>query len=130
MAARRAVTTPADYLSVAPLRDEIEARLTTRFGAVVNGTAPRAPHVTNLSFEGWAGAELVAALDLEGVLVSSGAACSAGTSEPSPVVSALAGVPRARAAVRISLGPRATHEMLREVTEAFERVLRRGPTSR
>ena len=69
--------------------------------------------------------ELVAALDLEGVSVSSGSACSAGTSEPSPVVTAMVGAERARSAVRISLGEETTASDVEQVLAAFERVLGR-----
>ena len=126
VAARHARTSPARYAALAPLRDGLErALLTLSPGAVVNGSAPRAPHVTNVSFDGWNGPELVAALDLEGVSVSSGSACSAGTIEPSPVVTAMLGVARARSAVRISLGEETTAEELGRAIEAFRRVLGR-----
>jgi cysteine desulfurase len=105
VAARHARSSPSRYAALAPLRDSLEsALLALSDRARVNGTAPRAPHVSNLSFEGWNGPELVAALDLEGVSVSSGSACSAGTIEPSPVVTTMLGEGRARSAVRLSLG--------------------------
>jgi cysteine desulfurase len=97
--------------------------------ALRNGGEPRAPHVTNLSWHGWAGDELVAALDLEGVCVSAGAACAAGTPEPSPVVSAMLGKSRARSAVRFSLGEDTTERDIDEVIRVFERVLSRGHRS-
>jgi cysteine desulfurase len=93
----------------------------------VNGTAPRAPHVSNLSFPGWLGPELCAALDLEGVCVSSGSACSAGTADPSPVLSAMVGLERARSAVRLSLGEDTTELEVVEALAAFHRVLARAP---
>lgn len=84
------------------LRDHLEEGV--RGSAQRNGTAPRLPHVANLSFAGHSGPELVAALDLLGVAVSSGSACSAGTLEPSEAISAMSGLERARCAVRFSLG--------------------------
>jgi cysteine desulfurase len=103
VAAERAVEGPARYARLEPLRDRIECDLALL--ARVNGAGvPRAPHVTNLSFAGVRGDELAAALDLEGVSVSSGSACSAGTQEPSPVVLAMLGAERARSALRVSLG--------------------------
>src|SRR5207248_2365509 len=93
-------STPAFYALLAPLRDELEAALLELSPqASVNGSAPRAPHVSNLSFPGWRGDELAAALDLEGVAISSGSACSAGTAEPSAVVRAMLGIDRASSAV-------------------------------
>ena len=50
---------------------------------------PRVASATNLSFRDWKGEVQVAALDLEGVCASFGAACSSGVAEPSPVIAAL-----------------------------------------
>ena len=106
------------------LRDRLEAQLVAH-GAVVNGAeAPRLGHVSNLSFGARAGDELVAALDLLGVAVSSGSACSAGTTEPSKVIAAMVGLPRARSAVRISLGDATTGHDIDLALAAFERALR------
>lgn len=131
-AARRADTGPERYAALAPLRDELEASLLdlgTRLGCppLRNGEAPRAPHVLNLSFPGWSSDELAAALDLEGVHVSAGSACAAGTSEPSPVITAMVGRERARSALRISLGEDSESRDIPRVLAAFERVLQRGP---
>jgi cysteine desulfurase len=102
-AARHALEAPARDAELGALRDRLEAVLAER--ARVNGAgARRLSHVSNLSFHGWRGDELVAALDLAGVRVSSGSACSAGSTEPSPVVTAMLGRERAAAAVRVSLG--------------------------
>jgi cysteine desulfurase len=112
----------ARYAELAVLRDRIEAQLSA-FGFVNGGGALRLPHVTNLSFEGWRGDELVAALDLAGVRVSSGSACSAGTTEPSPVITAMLGEGRATAAVRISLGEDTTPELVDEAITVCRRLL-------
>jgi cysteine desulfurase len=82
--------------------------------------------VANLSWPGWSGDELCAALDLEGVAVSSGAACSAGTAEPSPVLSAMLGAERASSAVRVSLGEETSPEEVAEAARRWARVLARG----
>jgi cysteine desulfurase len=106
------------------LRDQLEAELVAR-GALVNGAeARRLGHVTNLSFPNHAGDELVAALDLGGVAVSSGSACSAGTPEPSKIIAAMLGVERARGALRVSLGDTTTEADVVFALQAFERVLR------
>lgn len=124
VAARRAVDGPARYERLAALRDHFERALGGR--VAVNGDgSPRAPHVSNVSFPGVPGDELVAALDLEGVRVSSGSACSAGTSEPSPVILAMLGPERARSAVRVSLGDESTMEEIIRLLRALERVLPR-----
>jgi cysteine desulfurase len=108
------------------LRDRLEAEL-IELGAALNGAEPRASTVSNLSFRGWEGPLLVAALDLEGVCVSAGAACSSGLQEPSPVL--LAMYPdeqwRAGSAVRISLGIETTPEDIDMALRGFRRVLAR-----
>jgi cysteine desulfurase len=81
--------------------------------------------VTNVAFPGFRGPELVAALDLEGVSVSSGSACSAGTSEPSPVLTAMLGTERAACSLRLSLGEATTRDEVAFALEAFARVLAR-----
>ena len=126
VAARDALTGPARYVRVAALRDELEARVREMHaGVLVNGAGARAPHVTNLFFPDFPGPELVAALDLEGVSVSSGSACSAGTSEPSPVVTAMYDVARARGSVRISLGDDTTADDIAFALSALRRILSR-----
>lgn len=112
--------------TLSALRDGFEAELVA-LGALVNGAgAPRLGHVTNLSFPGQPGDELVAALDLLGVAVSSGSACSAGTTEPSKVIAAMLGLSRARGAVRVSIGDTTTAAELSRALSAFRRALH-GP---
>jgi cysteine desulfurase len=112
------------YQALAPLRDRLESKLMKY--ATLNGVRePRLPHVSNLSFDGWRGDELVAALDLLGVRVASGAACSAGTSERSPVITQMLGSESADRAVRISLGETTTEEDVERAVKAFETVLHR-----
>jgi cysteine desulfurase len=133
MAARLALGGPARYERLAPLRAAMEDGLFAlgdRFGGrpALNGTAARACHVSNLSWPGWAGDELVAALDLEGVYVSAGSACAAGTPEPSRVIAAMLGDGRAKSAVRVSLGEDTTGEIVEAAIAVFERVLARRPS--
>ncbi len=109
------------------LRDRLEQAL-ARVGIVNAVDAVRLPHVSNLSFPGWRGDELVAALDLHGVCVSAGSACSAGTTEPSSVIRAMLGEERARSAVRISLGDTTTVRDIETALFAFDEVL--GTASR
>jgi cysteine desulfurase len=126
--ARHARTGPARYRAVRVLRDEMERELLALPAAPrLNGTGPRAPHVANLSWPGWKGPELVAALDLEGVSASSGTACSAGTTEPSSVLVAMVGEERAASAVRLSLGETTTGADVTRAIGVFQRVLARAP---
>jgi len=92
---------------VAQLRDTAERRLrATAPGAIVFGQdAPRLPNTLSISMPGVAAATQVMALDLAGVMVSAGAACSAGKVTRSHVLDAM-GVARgdAESAIRITLG--------------------------
>lgn len=129
-AARRARDSgPQSYARLAPLRDRFEAAVGGQ--ALRNGDGvERLPHVSNLSFRDWRGDELVAALDLEGICVSSGSACSAGTHEPSPVIAAMLGEGRAESAVRVSLGGDTTDAEIERAIRVALRVIARGSFSR
>ena len=83
--------------------------------------------MSNASFAGVRGEELVAALDLEGICASSGAACSSGLSEPSPVLLAMHASERWRAgsALRLSFGPETTDIALETALATLRRVLAR-----
>jgi cysteine desulfurase len=97
--------------AAAAMRDRLQQALLANIDAVgVNGdSAPRVPNTTNLYFDGIEGESLVIALDLKGLAVSTGAACSSGAIEPSHVLLAM-GLPpeRARASIRFSLGKQNT----------------------
>lgn len=87
------------------LRDRLERELKTRIPDIyVNGEGPRVANTTNLSFDGIEGETLLAKLDLLGLAVSHGSACSSGAIEPSRVLLNM-GIPRLRAssAIRVSL---------------------------
>lgn len=93
---------------VASLRDRLEAGILARVpGSVVNGnTSRRVANTTNISFERVEAESLLIALDLEGIAVSTGSACSSGTLEPSHVLKAMRLPPgRTQGALRFSLGP-------------------------
>lgn len=112
------------------MRDRLERELVAidapRGRARVTGDPfARAPHVSNLIWPGWIGAELVAALDLEGVSISSGSACSAGTVEPSPVLEAMLGEADATRGVRVSIGDTTTEADIDEAVRAFRAVVTR-----
>jgi len=94
------------------MRDRLQQMLSTVEAAGVNGDGtPRVPNTTNIYFDHIEGEALVIALDLKGLAVSTGAACSSGAIEPSHVLTAM-GVraERARASIRFSLGKQNTEE--------------------
>ena len=113
---------------MATLRDRIDTELLARIpGAAVNaGDGPRVPNTTNVSFEGVEGESLVIGLDLDGIAVSTGSACSSGTLEPSHVLRAI-GLPprRVQSAIRFSLGPSTTTEEIDRTIDAVARVVGR-----
>ena len=94
-------------------RDRIETTVSdsTNLVGVNSGSAPRVPNTTNIYFDCIEGEAMVIALDLKGVAVSTGAACSSGAIEPSHVLTAMGlSGDRARASIRFSLGKQNTSE--------------------
>ena len=99
-----------DDRTMCALRDRLECALRQIDGTGTNGEgAPRVPNTASIYFEHIEGESLVIALDLKGLAVSGGAACSSGAVEPSHVLTAM-GLPpaRARASLRFSLGKQNT----------------------
>jgi cysteine desulfurase len=98
---------------IAGLREQIEKTVVEQVETIgVNGEgAPRVPNTTNIHFDHIEGEALVIALDLKGLAVSTGAACSSGALEPSHVLMAMGlGPDQARASLRFSLGKQNTEE--------------------
>ena len=93
--------------------------------------APVAPHVVNVAFppvgdEPLDGEMLILNLDMQGILVSAGSACTSGALEPSHVLTALGlDRPTAAAAVRFSLGAKTTEEDIDEALDALHSTLQR-----
>jgi cysteine desulfurase len=102
-----------DDRTLAALRDKLEHGILAEVeDAGVNGQgAPRVPNTTNIHFDHIEAESLVIALDLKGLAVSTGSACSSGAIEPSHVLMAM-GLPpgRARASIRFSLGKQTTEQ--------------------
>jgi cysteine desulfurase len=96
-----------EHVRVAALRDRLEEGILRAVpGTVVNGArTPRVPNTTNISFDRVEAESLLIALDLEGIAVSTGSACSSGTLEPSHVLKAMGFPPhRTQNSIRFSLG--------------------------
>ena len=107
------------------LRDRFEAGLRSASPDIVvfGAGAERLPNTTLFALNGMKAETAVIAFDLEGVAVSSGAACSSGKVQPSHVLAAM-GVPPelARAAVRVSLGPTTTQSEIDRTIQAWIRI--------
>ncbi|PYX26817.1 MAG: cysteine desulfurase NifS [Acidobacteria bacterium] len=99
-----------DDKKMAVMRDRLERELLQLEATGLNGDgAPRVPNTANIYFDFIEGEALVIALDLKGLAVSTGAACSSGAIEPSHVLTAMGLRPdRARASIRFSLGKQST----------------------
>ena len=110
------------------LRDRFEEALTRRIPDIVmNGDRERRlGHLSNVSFRFIEGEGLLINLDLEGVAVSTGSACSSGTLEPSPVIRAL-GVDDelARGSIRFSFGKDNNEDEIEHVIEVLVRAVQR-----
>ena len=104
------------------LRDRLENAVLNRIADThVNGAgAVRTPNTTNIRFDGIDSDALLIALDLRGFAVSSGAACSSGSTEPSHVLLAM-GLTKleARSSIRFSLGRSNTAEQVDALIEAL-----------
>ncbi len=103
--------TDGSVARIASLRDCLERSIVESIDQVgVNSVgAPRVPNTTNIVFDCLEGEAMVIALDLKGLSVSTGAACSSGAIEPSHVLTAMGLSPdRARASLRFSLGKQNT----------------------
>ncbi len=102
-----------DDKKTSALRDRLQQGILDQIDeAGVNGQgAPRVPNTTNIHFDHIEGESLVIALDLKGLAVSTGAACSSGAIEPSHVLIAMGlRSDQARASIRFSLGKQTTDE--------------------
>ena len=125
-AARLAAARLGEAAAIGRLRDRLERGILecvpgTR---VVGAGAERLPNTSAILFEGSSGETLLMRLDLEGVAVSSGSACSSGTLAPSPALLAI-GLSReeARSAVRFSLSRETTEAEIARVLEILPGVV-------
>lgn len=112
-----------------PIRDALEAALISRWPQVrIHGAQhPRLPNTLNFALPGCRGEDLVAALDLEGIAVSTGSACTAGTVRPSHVLQAMGCAPaEAEASLRVSLGRGSVAEHVGLFMEAMEKIVDRA----
>jgi cysteine desulfurase len=116
----------AEAARVGRLRDRLEAGILAAVaGTVVNGgDSLRVPNTTNISFDRVEAESLVIALDLEGIAVSTGSACSSGTLEPSHVLRAMGlSAHRTQNSLRFSLGLFSTEEEVDRVVEILPRLV-------
>jgi cysteine desulfurase len=111
---------------LAGMRDRLERAVLERVPrTIANGAETvRVPNTTNISFDGVEAESLLIALDLEGIAVSTGSACSSGTLEPSHVLKAM-NLPAGRAqnAIRFSLGGSNTAEEIDRLVDVLPPIV-------
>ena len=111
------------------LRDRMETALLARISdAVIHGrSAPRAPHVTNISIPGTESESMLIALDLRGIACSAGSACQSGSINPSHVLEAI-GVSAdvAKSALRLSLGALTTDASVDRLVEVLPMLVEKA----
>jgi cysteine desulfurase len=119
------------------LRDHLEQEIVRVVpDAKINGaTSARLPNTSNITFPGLEGEALLISLDLKGLAISTGAACSSGAVEPSHVLTAIGLSPEdARASLRFSLGRQTTREEIEQaltiVPAAVQQLRQLSPTNR
>jgi cysteine desulfurase len=116
---------PQEAVRMTALRDRLEAGLKARMPAAIvfGGEAERLPNTTLLAVPGIKAETAVIALDLDGIAVSSGAACSSGKVQPSHVLAAMGVAPAlAQGAIRVSLGPITTESEVDRFLDAWIRL--------
>ena len=125
-----------DDAKMAAARDKLERELLEIEATGLNGEgAPRVANTTSIYFDGIDGEALLIALDLKGLAVSTGAACSSGAIEPSHVLTAMGLCPdRAKASIRFSLGKQNSEEdvdfALSLIPEVLARLRQLSPVYR
>jgi len=118
----------ADYERVAALRDGLEAEIamTARDAVVLGAAANRLPNTSAIAMPGVAAETQVVALDLDGVMVSAGAACSSGKVGPSHVLAAMGVAPEiAASTIRVSLGWSSSEAEIDHFLRAWTALYRR-----
>lgn len=124
-AARAALTDLAEVTRVQALRDRLEAEVlrATPEAVVIGAGAPRLPNTSSIALPGIQSETLVIKLDLTGIAVSAGAACSSGKVGESHVMRAMGLAPEvARSAIRVSIGADTTEQDIAAFVAAWTRI--------
>jgi cysteine desulfurase len=112
---------------IAGLRDRLESQAMTKISGVrINGQERRLPNISNLSFERLEGEAAVIALDLEGIAISTGSACSSGSLDPSHVLIAMGLRPEVvQGSLRFSLCFHTSEQEIDRTVQTLETVVQR-----
>ena len=115
-----------NILHLKTLRDRFENTVAEQISNIeFNGNREkRLPNVSNISFRFVEGEGLLINLDLQGVAISTGSACSSGSLEPSPIIRALGKTDElARGAIRFSFGKENSSEEIEYVSEILPKAI-------
>lgn len=118
----------SEYSRLRHLRDKFEDEIRSVLpGVRINGaSAPRVPNTSSISFDSVDGESIVFSLDLRGIYISTGSACSTGDPEPSHVLLAMGlSSKEAQGSIRISFGKDNREEDIRAVVEALKNTVHR-----
>lgn len=129
LAARMASDHLSRYVEIKKLRDMMEAeiRAIAKNVVIIGQNAPRVGNTSDIALPGVEAQTQLMALDLDGVCVSSGSACSSGSFKPSHVLLAMTGdEDLARSALRISLGYATTTADITRFIQAWEKMYRKA----
>lgn len=117
-----------DFARLSQLADYFIETIVSRIPEVVLNSprTNRIPQTVNVSFKGLTGEPIILSLDMEGVAVAAGSACTSGATEPSHVLTAM-GIPAniANGAIRFSLGRSTTKEQLEHVLNILPPIIER-----
>jgi cysteine desulfurase len=120
------VSSPSPIENIRILRDKLERAVGETIPDIIfNGHREnRLPNISNISFRSIEGEGLLINLDMHGIAVSTGSACSSGSLEPSPVIRALdPDDERARGAIRFSFGRFNTSEDVDRTLEVLPKAV-------
>lgn len=117
---------PSATEKMATLRDRLEAYLIEQAAPVIiNGSGKRICNTSNLCFPDVQGEDLIIALDMKGIAISHGSACSSGALEPSRILVNM-GIshPFARSSIRISLSRMTTEEEIKSASLLIAKTIK------
>lgn len=125
-AARIAREEPEAVARMQGLRDRLEARMgrTLADVSINGGSVPRIANTSNLLLRGCDAEGIVIALDLQGIAISTGSACSSGRVEPSHVLLAMGlSEEDAKSSIRVSISRFTTDQELQQIAERLEEIV-------
>jgi cysteine desulfurase len=112
---------------LASLRHKLEQEIVAAGGVIVAGNAPRIATIGAYAMPGVGNSSQLAQLDLAGISISAGSACSSGSMKPSRVLAAMGVAPEiAGSTIRVSFGPSTGERDVEQFTAAWRRIRERG----